>query len=611
MSLEPETPSRPRRALALPRWRRRPWLLVAGAVLLLIAASSVWLGTRAYLAQREITESERLAKAVQTQILAGQISQARKSAEQLAFHVDAANRYVDDPVWQAAGFLPIVGTNFTTATQLTGILSTVTHGAVVPLSDVAASISPATIKPAHGVIDLQALAAARPAVAQANDVLQNAYSQVASLSPGVGALPQLTDGIGRFKVVLGQAAQQVSTAATATSLLPSMLGETGPRTYLVLFQNNAELRATGGIPGAAAEIHVDHGHITLGRQAAATDIPYFAQPVLPLADQTKGLYGPIIGQYFQDVNLAPQFPLSARLAAEMWKQHFGDQLDGVVSLDPIALSYLLQATGPVHLPTGETMDSSNAVKLLLSDAYAKYGGVQKDAFFSTAAAEIFAKIAAGEFRPQPMLDALHRSAVERRLLVWSPDQKEQEAIDTANLSGALPARDPSHGVFGVYLNDATGAKMDYYLRESYKLGGVMCRADGRPTWQIEVTLTNVAPADAAKSLPEYVTGGGVYGVNPGNIKTQVNVYAPPSAIYLGSWQNGKPINVHRDMDSGYPVAQTAAVLSPGQTTTLKFQFLGAVKTGSSPGLISTPTINNSTKVTARTLSCQEVVGWRS
>ncbi|MCH6471804.1 DUF4012 domain-containing protein [Sinomonas terrae] len=576
-------------------------------VALVVIACAVWLGVRAFLAQREITASEQVAKVVEAHIAAGQTSEARDSAKQLAVHVDAAQGFVSDPVWRAAGLLPFVGTNFSTVSQLAGILGEVTHGAVLPLSDAAGNISPSTIKPVQGAVDLQALSAARPAVVKADSVLQSAYSEVARLKSGFGTIPQVSGGVERFKSVLGKAAQQVSTADTVTRVLPSALGSSGPRTYLVLFQNNAELRATGGIPGAAAEVHIDNGHITLGRQTEAKGFPAFQQPVLPLADPAKGLYGPILGEYFQDVNLTPQFPLTARLASEMWKQRFGDHTDGVLSLDPVALSYLLQATGPVHLATGETLDSSNAVELLLSDAYSKYSSVQeKDDFFATAAAAVFSKVAMGSFQPRAMLDALTRAAAEHRLLAWSPNQSEQDAITAGNLSGSLPEQMPSHGVFGVYLNDATGAKMDYYLRESYKVGGVMCRADGRPNWRVEVTLTNAAPANAATSLPDYVTGGGVYGVPPGDVKTQVNVYAPPSAIYLGSLQNGEPVNVHRDMDSGYPVAQTAVVLSPGQSVTLTFQFLGGPGAQPKPDVISTPSVNNPT-VSALSLSCQAVV----
>ncbi len=509
-------------------------------------------------------------------------------------------------MWHAAGFLPIVGTNFSTTTQLTQILSDVTHGAVLPLSGVAANINPSKVKPEHGVLDLQPIMAARPAVSQAAGVLNDAYQRVTRVNPGFGSIPQLQAGVDSLKALLGQAARQASAADTATLVLPSMLGESGPRTYLVLFQNNAELRSAGGIPGAAAEVRVDHGHITLGRQTAAKGFPKFPSPVLPLSDQTKGLYGPIVGQYFQDVNLVPQFPLTASLAAEMWKRQYGVQVDGVVSLDPVALSYFLNATGPVGLPSGETLDGSNAVRVLLSDAYAKYQGAERDDFFATAASSIFAKVASGSFQPKPMFDALARSVTERRLLVWSSPEREQEAIESAGIAGELPPQTPEHGVFGVYLNDATGAKMDYYLRESYRIGGAMCRSDGRPTWQVEVTLTNGAPTDAATSLPEYVTGGGEYGVKPGDVKTQVNVYAPPSAIYVGSWKDSVPLDVHRDMDSGYPVAQSNLELAPGQSVTLRFQFLGAAQAGQQPDLISTPTVNKP-GYSVLPLSCQDVV----
>ncbi|WP_171042370.1 DUF4012 domain-containing protein [Sinomonas gamaensis] len=575
---------------------------------MVVIACSVWLGARALLAQREIAESERLAKVVQTQLLAGQADQAKESAASLTSHVDSARAYVTDPLWQVAGLLPLIGTNFSASAKMTAILSDVAHGAVLPLSSVASNVNPSTIKPANGALDLGTLVAAQPAIARANGVLHNAYVDVTSLEPGFGALPQVIDGVDRFKTVLSDASEQVSAADNVAGILPSMLGDSRPRTYLVLFQNNAELRATGGIPGAAAEVRVDHGHITLGRQTAAKDIRKFPQPVLPLADQTKGLYGEITGQYFQDVNLVPQFPLTARLAGEMWKQQFGTQVDGVISLDPVALGYILQATGPVKLPSGDVLDSSNAVRLLLSDAYAKYEGlvVQKDDFFSAAAASVFSKISAGGFQPKPMIDALNRAGRERRLLVWSSDQKEQEVIEKANVSGALPPPSPAQGTFGVYLNDATGSKMDYYLRETYRAGGVVCRADGRPTWEVEITLTNAAPADAAKSLPEYVTGGGAFGVQPGYVKTQVNVYAPPAGIFTNAWLDGAPLDVHRDMDSGYPVAQTQTLLAPRQSATLKFQFLGAPGADAKPNLVSTPTVNNFQK-SDLSLTCPDVV----
>jgi hypothetical protein len=91
---------------------------------------------------------------------------------------------------------------------------------------------------------------------------------------------------------------------------------------------------------------------------------------------------------------------------------------------------------------------------------------------------------------------------------------------------------------------------------------------------VSVTLTSTAPADAAASLPRYVTGGGVFGVAPGEVRTIVNVYAPPGAIYLGARSGGEAVSVHSDTDDGHAVAQVPVQLTPGQSTTVEFQFLG-------------------------------------
>ncbi len=106
--------------------------------------------------------------------------------------------------------------------------------------------------------------------------------------------------------------------------------------------------------------------------------------------------------------------------------------------------------------------------------------------------------------------------------------------------------------------------MDYYLDKTVSVGSSVCRQDGRPTSVVEVTLKNTAPADAATSLPRYVTGGGDFGTEPGKIKTLVAVYAPENAIYLGSTQDGKQVGVQTATDGGHPVTQLQTLLAPGR-----------------------------------------------
>ena len=59
--------------------------------------------------------------------------------------------------------------------------------------------------------------------------------------------------------------------ATVTRLVPPMLGQDGPRQYLLVVQNNAEIRSTGGLPGSLQILRADNGKLTLAEQRSVDD----------------------------------------------------------------------------------------------------------------------------------------------------------------------------------------------------------------------------------------------------------------------------------------------------------------------------------------------------
>jgi hypothetical protein len=273
-----------------------------------------------------------------------------------------------------------------------------------------------------------------------------------------------------------------------------------------------------GLPGAFAEVSTENGQMQITRQASASGI-VFDEPVFDLPAETRDIYSDLVSTFMGDVTLTPQFPITGALTREMWKRAYGTEVDGVISLDPVALSYLLRATEPITLPTGEVLTSDNAVQLLLTDVYAKHDNpVDQDAFFAPAAAAVFDALAGGE----------------RRILIWSAHEDDQKLLEGTTLTGDLPVSDASAERIGVYFNDATGAKMNTFLDTRIDLGEVTCRNDGRPYYAVDVTLTNTAPLDAATPLPESVTGPGTYGVVQGNIRTIMLVYGPPDSQNLGA-----------------------------------------------------------------------------
>lgn len=584
------SPSRRRRAPEKHRGLRVA-LVVTCAILLLILAAIAWVGTRALLAKAELENAVPLATSVQSQLASGNSGAARDDAARLADHANAAASLTSDPVWLVFEGIPSLGANLSVVRQLADAVKIIANEAVLPLTDAAEGITIDDFKPVDGAIDLQPLVDARSRVAQASAALSRAEGVMAEVDAS-DVIPQVQEAAEDLTVLLSGASESVGAVDRAVRLVPEILGVSGPRDYLVLFQNPAELRASGGIAGAVAQMHTEGGQMQLVKQVSSAEYTHYDSPVLDLPVETRGIYGDITGQYIQDVNLTPDFVQSAELAQEMWRLQFGVTVDGVLSIDPVALSYLLRATGPITLPTGDVLSPDNTVQLLLADVYERYPDTDdQDAFFAAAAASVFSAIAGGDADPIALIAALSQSGAEHRVLVWSADAEEQSVLADTTLAGGLPISDTETQRFGIYLNDATGAKMGPYLGVQTAVGQITCREDQRPNYAVEVTLTNSAPGDAATVLPKYVTGGGAYGVAAGNIKTLVSVYGAPGMENLGVLRDGADFGYHPAVDAGYPVSGVSIVLSPGETTTIRLSWLGSASFTGNIETQTTPVIH--------------------
>ncbi|MDQ0824593.1 hypothetical protein QFZ60_000766 [Arthrobacter sp. B2I5] len=380
-----------------------------------------------------------------------------------------------------------------------------------------------------------------------------------------------------------------------------MLGAAGPRNYLLMIQNNAEARASGGIPGALAVLTLDQGKLALGAQSSAGDVGIMT-PTLPVDPQQQQIYSTRLGKYMQDVNLTPDFPTAAATAQVMWEKKTGQPVDGVVSIDPVVLSYILQSTGPVEisgpglaavkaagLPTA--LSGSNVVPTLLSDVYAKIQQPKlQDAYFAEVAKEVFNALSSGKGEAKGLITGLTRGTNEGRVLVWSANASEQSVIANYPLSGSVSGPSVSPAQFGVYFNDGTGAKMDYYIKRTVQLVQE-CPADGYEQTRVRITSTNTAPADAATSLPEYVTGGGAFGVPQGIVQTNIVAYGPVQANVESATDEGQKIPFAPYIHANRPVGVVAQQLAPSESKTVEFTF-GKIVQHTEPNVVVTPTVQS-------------------
>ena len=130
----------------------------------------------------------------------------------------------------------------------------------------------------------------------------------------------------------------------------------------------------------------------------------------------------------------------------MWQAKIGQHVDGVMTVDVVALTQLLYVTGPVTLPDGTVIDSSNAEQFLLHDQYAGLSYTGTDAA-EGAREEQQGALAQAEFNAldtesldlKSLSDALAGMVSGRHIMVWSADPATQATWQTNGVAGTLSA----------------------------------------------------------------------------------------------------------------------------------------------------------------------------
>lgn len=569
-----------------------------GSLAVLAGAAAAWLAYRGTELRTEMTAVSQLVPEFKDQLLAKDNEAAQKTLDQIELHLDTARGAATDPLWKAATALPFLGQNFSVTTELVLSADDLVDRAAQPMLGVFSSLDWQKMTPVNGRFDVSPLESSSPTIVAAANTVELTHARLSDIDAS-GLFPEVARPLAEATETLDDLRQTLNTAADTSQILPAMMGATGPRNYLILIQNNAEIRATGGLPGSLAVLHVEDGQIRLEAQSTGSAMGRFNPAVVVDPVQTQ-IYSKRLGTFISDVNLTPDFPTAAKTAKSMWEAKYGSPVDGVIAVDPVVLAHILEASGPLAVPIPHpemapglptTLTAENVVKTLLSDVYKDLeSNALQDAYFALASKEVFSALASGKVPGDQLLEALTTSAVENRLHVWSGHNTEQDILGTTAIGGSISGPVAGGNTFGVFFNDGTGAKMDYYVKRSVQLLQE-CKTDGYSEVTVRVTTSNTAPIDAATSLPELITGGGRYGVPAGTVQTNVIVYGPAQSHIETAHDNGTKVPFGSHIHGGRPVGTVTTSLAPGQESTVDFTF-GKIVQHTEPKVVVTPTVQN-------------------
>lgn len=555
------------------RRRIRRVLTFVLALTAALAAYGAYMGYSALQVKRAVAEASQGASAIPAAILSGDANAMRTGMNRLSDGIDDAYAQTSGMGWRVLGMTPVLGDDVNAVRDTVAIMHDVSVNALPQLERAAGNISVKSIHVDDGAVSM-------PGLADAADDLSQASRVIGDAEIGLGHVPQphiaqvadaVADARGRFTILAGQ----VDVAARIANAAPSMLDldDSGSRTYLVIAQNNAEIRPTGGLPGSWGTLTVDGGRLTLGDFVSESTLPQQTEPVLDARNDEVSLFGGNLLTKPHDVNFTPDYPRAAAIAKAMWEKEHGQTISGVVMIDPCLLQNLLAVTGGVHITDTLTLDGSNTARYLLHDAYLENRApAEQDALFATVAKQSFNHIlhAADGSNSAALLNAVMTSTTQGHLKVWSVRAGEQEQLHDTAIAGELETK-PAEPNTGVYLSDGTQGKMGWYLQRSVASRKTRTLASGAQQYVVDVRLTNTVTAAEAATLPDYVTGKGMsegYDVNPGEISTVVYVYAPAGGRLVDwTFDDGKgfdTITTH----NGLTVGARKITLKPGGTATL-------------------------------------------
>lgn len=421
-------------AAALPPARpapRRFWRWLAWTCLTLVLLAGLgaggWAWSLAQQAERLNQELDALKALAAGDLGPETLQQVAPQLDQLALHLAQIRQETALPLaWFGSrlGWVPVYGADLTSAADLLELAETSVEA--VRLSLRAAEPLLAALAPEAGPQTPEAvtqlLLAAQPQLREASAQLAAAQALEARLAT-VKFSPKTQ---ARFNQ-LGPLLAPLEDGLALALALPKALGAeaSGPQTYLLLVQNEDELRATGGYLASVGNFVIRNGQL-FGLEFENTDFFKDWSKPYPVAPWQMETYMNIPVTLLRDGNWSPDYLASAALIEYLYAYERGHSVDGVLAINQQALVMLLQALGPVQVAGApEAIRAENVIQYMRESkrppSLDRPADWDRKAFIGTLAKAILEKLLSGQVAWEPLLRNLLKALEQRQILLQFDD----------------------------------------------------------------------------------------------------------------------------------------------------------------------------------------------
>ena len=284
-----------------------------------------------------------------------------------------------------------------------------------------------------------------------------------------------------------------------------LLGKDSPRKYLVIFQNDGELRPSGGFWTAYSTLTVKNGKVTPGTASNIYDLDDKIASKVPAPRLIKSYHINVPYLNLRDNNLSPDFPTDAQIFLEQYYKAMGkkDQFDAVIAIDTNLMVDMVKILGRLDTRVGTfTAEADKRCNGCPSIIYElewiagrprNYIDKNRKDFMNPLMSALLSNIMGSEkSKMAPIIEAGLKNINEKHVLFYFPQEEMQTIGNLANITGKIVDIEKTTDYF--HLNDANFASAKSNIFITQKIKHDITIKNGIAEHKVSVTYNNPAPA---------------------------------------------------------------------------------------------------------------------
>lgn len=364
-----------------------------------------------------------------------------------------------------------------------------------------------------------------------------------------------------------------NTSAHFPALL-KLLGDKRPHRYLILLQNNNEIRPSGGFIGSYAIIELNEGYI---QKLETHDVYDIDNAYKTHVEPPEEFLYFTDNWRFRDSNYSQDFPLSAKKARWFLEKESGLTVDTVIAINQGLLRDMLEITGPIQVGNFGKLNSENYNLLLSYVIESKLWGEEDPKHILKVFIPAFKEAILKTENLGRVGFKIYRALEQKHILMYSSDEEIQALFEAVGFSGHVHDSAEKEDYLSVINISMGGTKSDWLVEENIHHDTYLDK-DGSITDEVTIRRRHLWTDDIYSRWKKILSAYGIAQLSDtiidilgrGRNFNGIKIYVPDGSILVES--NGSDVATKYDRDLKKTYFYTTMEIRAGESKELNIKY---------------------------------------